>query len=104
MREPSESFEYELVLNENKKMILNDHNKELSWSAQKTSQVFEYELWENDQLVNQEKQDFKLNWYGVQEMRTILEDIGFKSVELFGDYNEFDPNGNYEVVSFKAYR
>lgn len=54
-----------------------------------------YEKWNNGQLAQTELERFPLRWYGVEEFRTILEQIGFEDIVISADYE----HGNYPINS-----
>jgi SAM-dependent methyltransferase len=47
-----------------------------------------YEKWRNGSLLDTELQRFALRWYGVEELRLILKEIGFTHVEICADFEE----------------
>ncbi len=62
-----------------------------------------YQKWENTKLIDTELEIFPLKWYGVEEFRGILQDIGFKDVTISSDYeyNKYPTNGS-QVFTYEA--
>ena len=62
-----------------------------------------YQKWENTKLIDTELEIFPLKWYGVEEFRAILQDIGFKDVTISSDYeyNKYPTNGS-QVFTYEA--
>lgn len=52
----------------------------------KTS-LIRYEQWHEGKLVDTELQELTLRWYGIEELRLVLEKIGFASIEIYADFN-----------------
>lgn len=46
-----------------------------------------YEKWRNGTLIQTELQRFALRWYGIEEFRLVLEDIGFSDVVICADFD-----------------
>lgn len=62
-----------------------------------------YEKWRKGVLLQTELEYFPLRWYGVEELRLILESIGFKDIVIssgyrFGQY----PLDSEEIITFEA--
>jgi hypothetical protein len=49
-----------------------------------------YQLYEEDQLVAEEVFDSNERWYFKQEMILMLEKVGFKDIEVKGNWSEED--------------
>lgn len=47
-----------------------------------------YEKWRNGSLLQTELQRFAMRWYGVEEFKLLLENIGFEDVQVYADYDE----------------
>jgi len=64
-----------------------------------------YTKWRNGQMVQCELQRLALRWYGIEEFRMLLADIGFEDIVLSADY-EFGrtPDCNKQVFTFEATR
>ncbi|WP_159881676.1 class I SAM-dependent methyltransferase [Paenibacillus puerhi] len=45
-----------------------------------------YEKWRNGKLIQTELQRFALRWYGVEEFKLVLENIGFSDVVVSADF------------------
>ncbi|OXM14435.1 class I SAM-dependent methyltransferase [Paenibacillus herberti] len=59
-----------------------------------------YEKWRNGALIQTELQRFALRWYGVEEFKLILENIGFSDVNVSADfeYGKAPSNGKQKYV------
>ncbi|MGI2329194.1 class I SAM-dependent methyltransferase [Planococcus sp. YIM B11945] len=62
-----------------------------------------YEKWRNGKLIATELERYPLRWYGVEEFRTILEQIGFADIHISTDY-QFDiyPTQAGQTITFEA--
>jgi SAM-dependent methyltransferase len=47
-----------------------------------------YEKWRKGKLIQTELQRFALRWYGVEEFKFILENVGFKDVSVSADFED----------------
>lgn len=56
----------------------------------KQSQVdyLKYEKWRNGALIQTELQRFALRWYGVEEFKYILQNVGFSEVAVWADFED----------------
>lgn len=95
---------YRLVLDNGDVIILNDIHYDIDYTHQKTSELLKYEYFESGKLIESELQTFVINWYGINEMKHILKSLGFKNLEVFGDYQTFNDDLQYETVTIKAYK
>ncbi|WP_010095127.1 class I SAM-dependent methyltransferase [Ornithinibacillus scapharcae] len=76
---------------------------EVDYINQYTIAHHRYEKWRNGELVRTELERFPLRWYGVEEFRTILEQLGFKNVVISADYHyEKYPTESSEMITFEA--
>ncbi|AHI53055.1 class I SAM-dependent methyltransferase [Spiroplasma culicicola] len=73
-------------------LTVKNYSQEINWYDQYTINKINYII--DNKIV--ETQNFKLNWYGVKEFKTILEQIGFKKVEIIKNYN------NSRVLNLKT--
>ncbi|WP_368654536.1 class I SAM-dependent methyltransferase [Ornithinibacillus sp. 4-3] len=89
---------------ENGDMItLEDKIVEVDYINQYTIAHNRYEKWRNGVLLQTELEQFPLRWYGVEEFRTILEQIGFKNIVISADYNYGQyPNKSNQIITFEA--
>lgn len=99
-----ESFTYGVRVDDSTELLLHDHRKHIDWVLQKTYQEFVYELVENDVVVDREIQDFTIHWYGIEEMKLLLKDLGYKNIGVFGNYLDTYPNNESHSITLKAYR
>lgn len=64
-----------------------------------------YEKWKNGELIQTELERFPLRWYGVEEFRTLLEQIGFKNIVISANYRYGEyPKKSGDVITFEANR
>lgn len=62
-----------------------------------------YEKWKNGQLTQSELERFPLRWYGVEEFKMILEQIGFEDIILSADYKYGEyPTDSTQTITFEA--
>jgi SAM-dependent methyltransferase len=58
-----------------------------------------YEKWRNGSLIDTELQRFALRWYGVEELRLILKEIGFSTINICADFQEDkQPTRSHEKI------
>ncbi|MGO3833891.1 MAG: class I SAM-dependent methyltransferase [Microbacteriaceae bacterium] len=60
--------------------------EERDFSAQRLTQQLRYERWNGPVLEQQELQRFTLRFWGVEEMRLLLEGLGAETVTVHADY------------------
>ncbi|WP_174732239.1 class I SAM-dependent methyltransferase [Mesobacillus harenae] len=64
-----------------------------------------YEKWRNGQLIQTELEEFPLRWYGVEELKMLLEQTGYSDVLISADYKYGKyPTGSNQVITFEANR
>lgn len=81
------------------KQVAIDHINQFTVSHMK------YEKWRNKVLIQSELENFPLRWYGVEEFRTILENIGYTDIVISSDYKyDVYPTNDTETITFEAYR
>lgn len=62
-----------------------------------------YEKWSNGQLIQTELEQFPLRWYGVEEFKMVLEQIGFKEILISADYQFGQyPTKSSQMITFEA--
>jgi SAM-dependent methyltransferase len=62
-----------------------------------------YEKWKNGQLTESELERFPLRWYGVEEFKTILEQVGFEDITISSDYKHGEyPTNSTQTITFEA--
>lgn len=78
---------------------------EVNYINQYTVSHFRYEKWKDQQLIQTELEYFPLRWYGVEEFKMILENIGFADITISADY-KFDefPIDPEQTITFEAFR
>lgn len=62
-----------------------------------------YEKWKNGELIQTELERFPLRWYGVEEFKIILEQIGFRDIVISADYQYGKyPENAAQTITFEA--
>jgi len=84
-------------------ITLEDKMTEIDDVNQYTISHHRYEKWQNGKLTHTELEQFPLRWYGIEEFKMILEQIGFKDVIISADYQfgEYPTNSN-QMITFEA--
>ncbi|PUA36396.1 class I SAM-dependent methyltransferase [Paenibacillus elgii] len=70
-----------------------------------TVSYLKYEKWRKGKLIESELQRFALRWYGIEEFKLVLENIGFSDIVCSTDYvySKQPTNGN-QIFTFEAVR
>ena len=78
---------------------------EIDWLNQQIVSHLTYCHWVSGKLVKTELQPFLLRWYGLTEIKLMLEKIGFKNISISADY-EFDvePTDSNQTITVEAYK
>lgn len=64
-----------------------------------------YEKWRDRKLIETELEELPLRWYGIEEFKLILKDIGFHNITISSDYKYGKyPSKKNEIITFQAYR
>lgn len=62
-----------------------------------------YEKWRNGTLIQTELERFPLRWYGVEEFKLILQEIGFEDIIISADYKLGQyPVNTDQLITFEA--
>ncbi|MUV07116.1 methyltransferase domain-containing protein [Planococcaceae bacterium Storch 2/2-2] len=78
---------------------------EIDWLRQVTVSHLTYEKWQHGTLVETELQRFAMRWYGVEEFRSLLREIGFSSVTCSANYTYGkEPTDARDMITFEAVR
>lgn len=76
---------------------------EVNYINQYTISHNRYEKWTNGELTQTELERFPLRWYGVEEFKTILEQIGFDDIVISADYAHGKyPTNPAQTITFEA--
>jgi len=76
---------------------------EVDYIHQYTISHHRYEKWNNGELIQTELERFPLRWYGVEEFKMILEQIGFEDIIISADYNHGQyPTNSTQTITFEA--
>lgn len=91
--------------NDNEVITLDSKTIEIDYINQVFINHNRYERWLNKSLFQTELEEFKMRWYGVEEFKNILEDIGFKDISISSNYTYGKyPEKIEDVITFEAYR
>lgn len=84
-------------------ITLENKTVEVDYINQYTISHGRYEKWREGVLIQTELEYFPLRWYGVEEFRLILENIGFKDIMISSDYKLGQyPSNSEEIITFEA--
>ncbi|WFA08051.1 class I SAM-dependent methyltransferase [Tissierella sp. Yu-01] len=76
---------------------------EVDYINQHTISHGRYEKWREGVLLQTELEHFPLRWYGVEELKLILEGIGFRNIVISSDYNLGQyPSNSEGIITFEA--
>lgn len=76
---------------------------EVDYISQYTISHNRYEKWNNGELKQTELERFPLRWYGVEEFKTILEQVGFKDIVISSDYKYgIYPTNSSQIITYEA--
>lgn len=77
----------------------------IDYINQYTVSYLRYEKWRDKKLITTELESFSMRWYGIEEFKLILENIGFRDIVISSDYKHgVYPNNNTETITFEAYK
>ena len=84
-------------------ITLESNTVEIDYIHQYTIAHGRYEKWRNGTLLQTELERFPLRWYGIEEFKLILEEVGFESIVISADYNygKYPENPN-QAITFEA--
>jgi SAM-dependent methyltransferase len=84
-------------------ITLENKTVEVDYINQYTVSHGRYEKWRNGTLIQTELEQFPLRWYGVEEFKMLLEQIGFEDIVISSDYNygQYPSNSN-QTITFEA--
>lgn len=76
---------------------------EVDYVSQYTISHNRYEKWNNGELTQTELERFPLRWYGIEEFKMILEQIGFEDIIISSDYKHGKyPTNSTQTITFEA--
>lgn len=76
---------------------------EIDYINQHTIYHNRYEKWRKGSLIQTELERFPLRWYGVEEFRMLLEQIGFEDIVVSADYQYGQyPTKADQTITFEA--
>lgn len=86
-------------------IILENKSIEIDWVNQTTLSYLKYEKWKKGKLVDTELQKFTMRWYGIEEFKLIMANIGFSQITCFADYTyKKQPSKETQLITFEAVR
>ncbi|MGG5149595.1 class I SAM-dependent methyltransferase [Alcaligenes aquatilis] len=84
-------------------ITLNATALDKDYCAQVSREMHRYELWEHGVLLETQLEQFSLRWWGVQELRMALEQLGFGEIVISGGYQYGKtPQDTDGIISFEA--
>lgn len=76
---------------------------EVDYISQHTISHNRYEKWRNGLLLQAELERFPLRWYGVEEFKLLLEQVGFEEIVISADYQYGQyPTKSDQTITFEA--
>lgn len=76
---------------------------EVDYINQYTISHNRYEKWQNGSLIQTELERFPLRWYGIEEFKILLEQIGFEDIVISADYKYGQyPTKSNQSITFEA--
>ncbi|WP_249871799.1 class I SAM-dependent methyltransferase [Oceanobacillus saliphilus] len=76
---------------------------EVDYINQYTISHNRYEKWRNGLLIQTELERFPLRWYGVEEFKILLEQVGFEDIVISADYQYGQyPTKSNQSITFEA--
>lgn len=89
--------------NDDSVITLESQIVEVDYIHQYTVSHNRYEKWKNGRLIQTELERFPLRWYGLEEFKTILEQIGFKDIVISANYQYGKyPENAADMITFEA--
>ncbi|WP_164217213.1 class I SAM-dependent methyltransferase [Virgibacillus sp. YIM 98842] len=90
-------------LGDGEMITLETKKVEVDYINQYTMSHHRYEKWDNGKLVQTELEQFPLRWYGVEEFKLILEQLGFQDIVISADY-EYGvyPTEESQMITYEA--
>lgn len=76
---------------------------DVDWLNQYKVSYIKYEKWREGKLIQSELQRFSLRWYGIDEFKLILENVGFTDVVVSADYKYGQqPTHSEQTLTYEA--
>ncbi len=84
-------------------LTLESKKIEVDWIQQYFVSQGRYERWREGRLIETELEHYLMRWYGVEEFRSILEKVGFHTIQISAGY-QFDnyPKNADAIITFEA--
>ncbi|MDV2581993.1 class I SAM-dependent methyltransferase [Alkalibacillus haloalkaliphilus] len=78
---------------------------EVDFVNQFTVAHHKYEKWHRQQFVEAELERFPLKWYGVEEFKLMLKEVGFEDIVISTDYQyNVEPTNSEQTMTYEAYK
>ncbi|WP_153732794.1 class I SAM-dependent methyltransferase [Sporosarcina obsidiansis] len=76
---------------------------EVDYINQHTISHNRYEKWRNGTLIQTELERFPLRWYGIEEFKMLLEQVGFEDIVISADYEYGQyPTKSNQTITYEA--
>lgn len=76
---------------------------EMNHIKQTTTSHHRYDKWKDGTCIDSEFEIFTLKWYGINEFKRLLMQIGFKDIVISADYSyQQYPTNRNQVITFEA--
>lgn len=76
---------------------------EIDYVNQYTISHNRYEKWRSGELIQTELERFPIRWYGIEELKMILTQIGFDEIIISADYKYGQyPTNSSQIITFEA--
>jgi hypothetical protein len=83
--------------------ILLQSTSRLDWLNQINTGVIRHEKWQDGKLIGTELQNFVLHWFGRDEFMMLLQNNGYKNINLCANYTDgLEPISYTDTLCFSA--
>lgn len=84
-------------------ITMEENCAEIDYINQYAVSYLKYEKWQKGKLIQTELQRFPLRWYGYEEFKLILANIGFSQISSAADYEDHkQPTNETSIFTFEA--
>lgn len=92
-------------ISEEEGILLESKSVEINWIEQYTLSYGKYEKWRKGKLIATELEKFLMRWYGIEEFKLILGNIGYTEITCSAHYTYMQkPSKDTRLVTFEAVR
>ncbi|MFJ7665015.1 class I SAM-dependent methyltransferase [Lysinibacillus sp. NPDC097162] len=89
--------------NQGELITLQVTQSEVNYINQTTTSHHRYDKWKDGKCIESEFEIFTLKWYGINEFKRLLMQIGFRDIVISADYcYQQDPTNRNQVITFEA--